>query len=88
MKHSSLTRLATTAIATGFAGLAFAAPASAFEAPDPELGNIVSPGPSTTSSEDSNWLEIGLGAAGGLVLAGAGIAAVAGVRHRSAVPTA
>lgn len=89
MKHSSLTRLATTAIATGFAGLAFAAPASALEAPDPEVGTLVTPGPSTTTStDDSNWLEISLGAVGGLVIAGAGIAAVAGVRHRNAVPTA
>jgi hypothetical protein len=88
MKHSSIKRLATTALVTGFASLALAAPASALEAPDPEIGNIVSPSSSsTTSTDDGNWMEISLGALGGLVIAGAGIAAVVGVRHRNAVPT-
>ena len=89
MNRSSLHRLATTAMVTGFASLALAAPASALEAPDPEVGNAVSSGSSTatTTSEDGNWMEIGLGALGGLAIAGAGIAAVAGVRHRNAVPT-
>ena len=87
MNHSSLHRLATTALVTGFASLALAAPASALEAPDPEIGNAVSSGSSTTTtSEDGNWMEIGLGALGGLAIAGAGIAAVAGVRHRNTVP--
>jgi hypothetical protein len=87
MNRSSLHRLATTALVTGFASLALAAPASALEAPDPEIGNAVS-GSSTasTTSEDGNWMEISLGALGGLAIAGAGIAAVAGVRHRNAVP--
>jgi hypothetical protein len=88
MTRSTLTRLSTTALVTGFASLAFAAPAGALEAPDPEAGNIVSPAPSSTSTDDGNWMEISLGALGGLVIAGAGIAAVAGVRHRNAVPTA
>jgi hypothetical protein len=88
MTRSTLTRLSTTALVTGFASLAFAAPASALEAPDPELGNVVTPTSSTTSTDDGNWMEISLGALGGLVIAGAGIAAVAGVRHRNAVPTA
>ena len=89
MTRSSLHRLTTTALVTGFASLALAAPASALEAPDPETGNAVSSGTSTsTTSDDGNWMEISLGALGGLVIAGAGIAAVAGVRHRNAVPTA
>jgi hypothetical protein len=89
MNRSSIHRLATTALATGFASLALAAPASALEAPDPEIGNAVSgTSTATTSSEDSNgnWMEISLGALGGLAIAGAGIAAVTGVRHRNAVP--
>lgn len=87
MNRSSLHRLATTALVTGFASLALAAPASALEAPDPEIGNAVSGNSTaTTSSEDGNWMEISLGALGGLAIAGAGIAAVAGVRHRNAVP--
>lgn len=87
MNRSSLHRLATTALVTGFASLALAAPASALEAPDPEVGNAVSgTSTATTTSEDGSWLEISLGALGGLAIAGAGIAAVAGVRHRNAVP--
>lgn len=87
MNRSSLRRLATTALVTGIAGLALAAPASALEAPDPEVGNAVSgSSTATTTSEDGNWMEISLGALGGLAIAGAGIAAVAGVRHRNAVP--
>ena len=88
MTRSSITRLATTAVVTGFASLALAAPAGALEAPDPEAGNAVAPAPSTTSTDDGNWMEISLGALGGLGIAGAGIAAVAGVRHRNAVPAA
>ena len=87
MNRSPLHRLATTALVTGFASLALAAPASALEAPDPEIGNAVSgTSTATTTSEDGNWMEISLGALGGLAIAGAGIAAVAGVRHRNAVP--
>ncbi len=87
MNRSSLHRLATTALVTGFASLALAAPASALEAPDPEIGNAVSgSSTATTTSEDGNWMEISLGALGGLAIAGAGIAAVVGVRHRNAVP--
>lgn len=89
MNLSTLTRFATTALVAGFAGLAFAAPASALEAPDPEVGGLVNPsGGSSTTSSDDPWMEIGIGALGGLVLAGAGVAAAAGIRHRSAVPTA
>lgn len=88
MTRSTLTRLTTTAFVTGFASLAFAAPAGALEAPDPETGSTVSPAPTTTSTDDGNWMEISLGALGGLAIAGAGIAAVAGVRHRNAVPAA
>lgn len=89
MTRRSLHRLTTTALVTGFASLALAAPASALKAPDPEMGNAVSSGSSsTTPSGDDNWMEISLGALGGVVIAGAGIAAVTGVRQRNALPTA
>jgi hypothetical protein len=89
MTRSTLTRLTTTALVTGVAGLALAAPAGAMEAPEPGGGGTVAPAaPTATSTDDSNWLEISLGALGGLAIAGAGIAAVAGVRHRNAVPAA
>lgn len=88
MNRSSPHRLATTALVTGFASLAFAGPASALVAPEPDLGNIVAPSQSTSTADDNNWMEISLGALGGLAIAGAGIAAVAGVRRRSTVPAA
>jgi hypothetical protein len=89
MNSSSLTRLAASVLVTGVAGVAFAAPASAVEAINPDTGNAVhEPAPAVDSGGDSNWTEIGLGALGGLVLAGAGVAAAAGVRRRSVVPTA
>jgi hypothetical protein len=88
MTRSTLTRLTTTALVTGVAGLALVAPAGAMEAPEPGGGTVAPAAPTTTSTDDSNWLEISLGALGGLAIAGAGIAAVAGVRHRNAVPAA
>lgn len=88
MNRSTLTRLATSALVTGFASLALAGPASAVEAPDPEVGGLVNPTPGTPAADsDGNWMEIGVGALAGLALAGAGVAAAAGVRHRHAVPT-
>ncbi len=89
MTRKSITRVAASAVATGFASVALAMPASAVQAPDPDLGGLVSTGGGAAStSQETPWMELGLGALGGLALAGAGVAAVAGMRHRHAVPTA
>jgi hypothetical protein len=89
MIRNKLIALAGSAIVTGVAGVALAAPAGALEAPEPGNGNVVvDRTPVTTSSTDDNqWLEIGLGALGGLAIAGAGVAAANGLKHRSAVPS-
>lgn len=89
MTRRNITRVAASAIATGFASVALAMPAHAVEAPDPDVGGLVDTGGGAAStSESTPWMELGLGALGGLALAGAGVAAVAGMRHRHAVPTA
>jgi hypothetical protein len=85
MTRSAFTRMAGTTIALGIAALAFAVPASARTAPDPDTGGLVIPAPTSQgvdSSSDGNWRELGLGAVGGLAIAGAGIAAASGLRHR------
>ena len=90
MIRNKLIALAGSALITGVAGIAFAAPAGALEAPDPGNGGLVfdQRAPATTSSTDDNqWMEIGLGALGGLAIAGAGVAAANGLKHRSTVPT-
>lgn len=85
MTRNTITRFATTAVVTGFASLALAGPAAAVEAPNPE-GDVVSwPEPAAGPTTDDPWFEIAVGALGGLALAGAGMAAAAGVRHRQAV---
>jgi hypothetical protein len=77
-----LTRTATAA-AAGTALLALsAAPAGAMEVPEPGAKPAADTAASTTSSDDTPWMEYGLGALGGLVLAGAGVAAASTVRHR------
>ena len=90
MIRNKLIAYTGSAIATGVAAIAFAAPAGALEAPDPGNGDLVfdqgTPA-ATTSSDDTPWLEIGLGALGGLAIAGAGVAAATSLRHRSTVPT-
>ncbi|HEX4976235.1 MAG TPA: hypothetical protein VFV40_00075 [Nocardioides sp.] len=88
MTRKSITRITTVGLVTGFASLAFAVPAEAREIPDG--GGAVSPtySPGQTVEEGTPWMEIGIGALGGLALAGAGVAAAQSVRHREAVPTA
>jgi hypothetical protein len=77
-----LTRTATAA-AAGTALLALsAAPVSAVEIPEP--GAKPAAETSSTSSDGTPWMEIGVGALGGLVLVGAGVAAATTVRHRHA----
>lgn len=86
MTRNTITRITSVALVSGFAGLAFAVPAQAREIPDGGGAvNPTSPGP--TVSEETPWAEIGLGALGGLALAGAGVAAAQSVRNRQAVPT-
>ena len=85
MTRKTITRIASVGLVTGFASLALAVPAEAQEIPDG--GGPVSPTavPTEPVSEGTPWMEIGLGALGGLALAGAGIAAAQSVRHRQAV---
>jgi hypothetical protein len=96
---TSLRRVAATAVVSGLASLAFAGPAQALMAHDPEVGSIVRADnntglttPSRTptpvaAEEDTPWMELGIGALGGLALAGVGIAAASRVRHRQSVTT-
>lgn len=87
MTRKTITRIASVGLVTGFAGLAFAVPAEARDIPDG--GGAVSPTyvPGPTVDESTPWMEIGIGALGGLALAGAGVAAAQSVRNRQAVPT-
>ncbi|MGN6575568.1 MAG: hypothetical protein ACTHKG_07770 [Nocardioides sp.] len=88
MIRNKLIALTGSAIAAGVAGVALSAPATAMEAKDPQAGlDLRSPATSTTSGDDSQWLEIGLGALGGLAIAGAGVAAATGLKRRGTVPT-
>jgi hypothetical protein len=86
MTRKTIARIAGTAVATGLAGLSFAAPATAMQVGDPGQGATVQPSGGSTSTDDP-WMEITLGALGGLVLAGAGVAAASGVRHRQTATT-
>jgi len=87
MTRNTITRITTVGLVTGFASLALAVPAQAQDIPDG--GGAVSPTavPSDPVSEGTPWMEIGIGALGGLALAGAGVAAAQTVRNRQAVPT-
>jgi hypothetical protein len=93
-----LTRVATSALVTGLASLALAGPADAMMTHDPDLGSIVradnntglstpSEVPAPATDEDTPWIQLGIGALGGLALAGAGMAAASRVRHRQSVTT-
>ena len=84
MTRTRITRLAAATVATGVASLAFAAPAVAMESNNP--GNTGTPGETAPSpSDETPWMEITIGALGGLALAGAGVAAAQSVRRRQAV---
>jgi hypothetical protein len=88
MIRNKLIALAGSAVVTGVAAVALAAPAGAMEAKDPQAGlDLRSPATTTSSTDDNQWLEIGLGALGGLAIAGAGVVAANGLRHRGTVPT-
>lgn len=92
------TRVAATALVSGLASLALAGPAQALMAHDPEVGGIIradnntglttpSQTPTPAADEDTPWMELGIGALGGLALAGVGITAASRVRHRQSVTT-
>ena len=87
MTRNTITRITSVGLATSFASLAFAMPAEARAIPDG--GGAVSPTavPTDPVSDGTPWMEIGIGALGGLALAGAGVAAAQSVRNRQAVPT-
>lgn len=85
MARKSITRITSIGLVTGFASLALAMPAEAKDVPDG--GGPINPSPIATVEEGTPWMEIGIGALGGLALAGAGVAAAQSVRHRQAVPT-
>lgn len=86
MTRNTITRITTVGLVTGFASLALAVPAQARDVPDG--GGPLNPStPPAAIDEGTPWMEIGIGALGGLALAGAGVAAAQSVRHRQAVPT-
>ena len=91
MGTTTLRRLTAGALMTATAGIAFAVPASALEVPDPDgAGSYSSPADSSgTTLTDDGWelAQVATGALGGLLVAGMGVAAVAGVRrHQTAHP--
>ncbi len=87
MNKHSLSRIATAVSSFGVAALAsifLATPAQATVAPEPDArggstatSTVTSPAPS-----GADWRQIGLGAAGGIVLAGAGAVALGGSRRQ------
>ena len=89
MSTSSLRRIASAAVVTSAATLTFAAPASALvqAKPDPGPGGprtqsvMGDPAPTSTGSS-WDFLPVASGALGGVVVAGLGAAAAAGVRRR------
>ena len=91
-----LTRVASTALVTGLASLVLAGPADALLAHDPDVGSTLhaddntglstpSRLPASTTDNGDPWMELGIGALGGLALAGAGIATASRLRHRQSV---
>lgn len=84
---STLRRLAASAVVGTAATVALAAPAQAMFVHDPITnGGGPTAGTSTTTDKpaDGGWqlLQIGVGAAGGVVLAGAAAGAAAGLHRR------
>jgi hypothetical protein len=94
-----ITRVVTAALVTGLASLVLAGPADALLAHDPDVGGSVLADNNTGLSAPSKvpapvtddggtpWTELGIGALGGLALAGAGTAAAIRIRGRHAVTT-
>lgn len=84
MNTKTTARTLSTAAAAAFAFVALAGPASATMLDDP----AGSPAPSSTSTSTAgggfDLGQVALGAMGGLVLAGGGLASVKGVRRHQA----
>lgn len=89
MNIRHVTQATGALLASGVATLAFATPASAMVDPAPPPnpdGSHLPAGPGLPSlSDETPWTEIGLGVAGGLALAGLGIAAGQRARRRGLV---
>ncbi|HJR39326.1 MAG TPA: hypothetical protein VJ819_13175 [Nocardioidaceae bacterium] len=85
MATRSITRLASAAVVTGIATLAFAGPADAQYPKEPDLGARVEVTGTGTPTVDDGWelSQIASGALGGIALAGVGVAAAAGLRRHS-----
>jgi len=86
MARRSITRIAAGAVVTGIATLALATPANAIIPPQPP-GQLefTGQGSPTTATTDAGWTwqEIVGGTAGGVALAGMGVAAAVGLRRRN-----
>ena len=88
MAHPTIIRLTSAAVVTGIASLALAAPASAVHPKDPgaevgsgsNVGRISYDDPPLASDGWEFW-QVAAGASGGVVLAGMGVAAAAGLRR-------
>lgn len=85
MAIKSITRLAAAAVVTGIATLALSGPASAAFPKAPDVGARVEPTstPTTTTDDSFDYTALAEGALGGIVLAGAGVAAAAGLRRHN-----
>lgn len=88
--NRNLVRLATTGAVATVAGIALAAPASAMILPGDPPYDAVYPStditPPPVPDPATDYGQIALGAVGGAVLAGAGVATVVLVRRRSTGP--
>lgn len=84
MNRSSIAKVTASAFAAGLASLALASPAQAQQPPAPGDSGVTGTVSTSGTSEETGWNvgQLAAGAAGGIVLAGAGAAAVAGVRRR------
>lgn len=82
MNVSTACRLVSATIATGVATLAFAAPASAMVPDPPVTSNISGTTSNTPVDNGTDWAGIATGAAGGIVIVGAGVAAGVALRRR------
>jgi hypothetical protein len=83
MATRPIIRLASAAVVTGIATLAFAGPADAVFPKEPETGSRIEPVGPATPTVDDGWelSQIASGALGGIALAGVGVAAAAGLRR-------
>ena len=80
MTRKNLVRGLSATVVTGFATLAFAAPANAQEVPSPDSGRPTGDSGISISAPDGPWMELTVGV-GGLALVGAGVAAAGSRRH-------